>query len=116
MMKAYLQNKQASYYYIGDTGQVALTDLKTSLQTVPEVMESVEELNFDYRKYKDFPQNGFIFRNDALRILSHIFFKMGAEASCVFTMEADENICGDLDFSSARIYGGKEMRICCIHF
>ena len=115
-MKAYLQNKQAAYYHIGNTGQVELTAIKTPLQSMPEVMESIEELSFDYRKYKDFPQTGFIFRNGALKILSHIFFKMGADANCVFTVEANESLCGDLDFSSARIYKGKEMRICCIHF
>ena len=115
-MKAYLQNKQAAYYHIGNTGEVELTDLPTPIQNLPEIMECADELKFDYRKYKDFEQTGFIFKNDALKILSHLFFKNGAEASCVFTMEADENICGDLDFSSARIYRGKEMRISCVHF
>jgi|SRR5450432_203408 hypothetical protein len=106
MSSAYLQNKKAKYYYIADSGKVELTDLKKPLQFLPEVINSPEETD----------RTAFIFRGEGLRILSHIFFTKGNDGDCVLTLEADDNICGDLDFSTARIFSGKEIRISCIHF
>jgi hypothetical protein len=106
MSSAYLQNKKAKYYYIADSGKVELTDLKKPLQFLPEVINSSEETD----------RTSFIFRGEGLRILSHIFFTKGNDGDCVLTLEADENVCGHLDFSTARIFSGKEIRISCIHF
>jgi len=117
MEKAYLQNKKGQYYYISDDGSVALSDTKKPLQLLPEAMESAEELVSAHKEYESFTKTGFIFRNDGWRILSYIFFKNGMDADCVLTIEPENNICGDLDFSTARIVGSKrEIRICCVHF
>jgi len=117
MEKAYLQNKKAQYYYISDDGTVALSDAKKPLQLLPEPMESAEELVSVHKEFDKFTKTGFIFRNDGLRILSDIFFRNGADADCILTIEPENNICGDLDFSTARIISSKkEMRICCVHF
>jgi hypothetical protein len=117
MEKAYLQNKKAQYYFIADDGTIELGDDKKPLQQVPEIVASIEDLAPVQQKYKDLPRTGFIFRNDGLRILSHIFFKHGIEGDCVLTIEAGNNICGDLDFSTARIVSGKkEIRIYCVRF
>ena len=117
MTKAYLQNKKAQYYYISDDGTIALSDQKKPLQYLPEMIEPAEDMVSIHEKYKDFTKTGFIFKADGWRILSHIFFKNGMEGDCVLTIEPENNICGDLDFSTARVVSSKkEIRICCVHF
>ena len=117
MEKAYLQNKKGQYYYISDDGAVALSDTKKPLQSQPEPIESTEELVSTRKEYESFTKTGFVFKNDGWRILSTLFFKKGVEADCVLTIEPENNICGDLDFSTARVVGSKrEIRICCVHF
>src|ERR1700712_5170470 len=109
MSKAYLQNKKAQYYILTKTGSVGLSDERTALQTTPEMMspspQPVAAVN-----YKSFEQTGFIFRNDGCRILSYLFFINGMDADCILTLEDNNIICGNLDFSTARIYGRKEIR------
>jgi hypothetical protein len=116
MTKAYLQNKKAQYYYVADNGKIALGAQKKELQTSPEAMELPEEAATGIKNAKGFAQTLFIFRNDGCRILSWLFFSKGNDADCILTLEQADNICGNLDFSTARIYGTKEIRINCMHF
>ncbi len=117
MQHAYLQNKKAQYYYIEDDGAVVLCDNKRPLLYIPEITEETADMKSGLEQYKDLPKTGFIFRNDGFRIVSHIFFKQGVDGDCVLTIEPENNICGDLDFSTARLISAKkEIRICCVHF
>ncbi|MEP6750429.1 MAG: hypothetical protein ABJB86_22005 [Bacteroidota bacterium] len=116
MTKAYLQNKKAQYYYLTSEGKIALCDVKKEIQSVPEVFESAEETVSGNKHCDSFAHTSFIFRNDGCRILSNLFFMMGTHADCILTLEEDNELCGDLDFSTARIYGQKEIRINCRHF
>jgi hypothetical protein len=104
MIKAYLQNKKAQYYYLSGDGGIALSDCRKELQAIPETMESGET------------QTSFVFRHDGCRILSYLFLNRKIEPDCILTLEADDVICGDLDFSTTLLFGSRELRINCMHF
>lgn len=116
MTKAFLQNKKAKYYLISAKGEIELTEIKTPLSEVPEEMASIEELNFAHRTHYNSKQSGFIFRHDGMKILLNILVKEGIEGDCVLTLEGDQTICGDLDFSTFLHEVGKGFKICCINF
>ena len=110
MTKAYLQNKKAQYYYIAGDGSIALRDEKKALQTAPEMVELAEETTSINKNYTESEQTVFVFTNDGCRILSYLFFTKGTEADCILTLEEGEFICGNLDFSTARIFGRKKNK------
>jgi hypothetical protein len=116
MTRAYLQNRKAQYYFLADDGKTALSDLKKELQSIPETLEPAPEVASGNKHSGAAAQTSFVFRNDGCRILSDLFFTMGVHADCILTLEQDATICGDLDFTTARIYGRKEIRINCMHF
>ena len=104
MATAYLQNKKAQYYYLTGDGSVALGPDRRPLQTIPETRLSSDK------------QTSLVFRHDGRRILAHLFLSGKMKADCILTLEHESSICGELDFSSTRLFGSRELWIDCYHF